>query len=198
MAETKRNQSDTDQSLARRERDRPEMQRWSPAFGGADDPFDFMTRVSEEMDRTFERLWSDFGVQRRRSLPRWLSGHRSQPEMWRPRIEAFQNGDRFVVRAEIPGVKKGDIELELTDEALTIRGERREEREEQRDGYIQSERQYGQFYRVVPLPEGVIGESAEATFRDGVLEVSMQAAPAETKRSRKLEITEGAEAEQKK
>jgi HSP20 family protein len=72
--------------------------------------------------------------------------------------------------------------------SLTIRGQRREQHEEEREGYFHSERQYGEFYRAVPLPEGAIGESAKATFRDGVLEVTMQAAPSETRRGRRLEI----------
>ena len=197
MAETKNNQSEKNsQALAPRDRERREVQRWSPSFG---DPFEFMTRMSEEMDRTFDRLWRDFGIQRRRSwLPQGLFGRRSRQGAWAPTVEAFQKGDRFIVRAELPGLKKDDVEVELTDDALTIRGERREEREEERGGYYHSEREYGEFYRTIPLPEGVIGESAQATFSDGVLEVSMQAAPEETTRGRKLEIKDASQNEQKK
>jgi HSP20 family protein len=199
MAETKTNQAKQgSQSLTRQDREKGEVQRWSPGFGRFEDPSEFMTRMSEELDRTFDRFWRDFGVQPRRSwLPRGLFGWRQQREGWAPRIEAFQKADRFIVRAELPGVKKEDVDVELTDDALTIRGERREEQEEEREGYYRSEREYGQFYRVVPLPEGVIGESAQATFRDGVLEVTMQAAPAET-RGRKLEIKETAESGERK
>ncbi len=196
MAETKTNQSEkSHQALAPREREsRGEVQRWGPSSG---DPFEFMSRMSEEMDRTFDRLWRDFGLQRRRSwLPQGLVGRRSRQDIWAPTIEAFQKGDKFVVRAELPGLKKDDVDVQLTDDALTIRGERREEREEEREGYFHSERAYGQFYRVIPLPEGVIGESAEASFRDGVLDVTMQAAPAET-RGRKLEIEDTSANEQK-
>jgi HSP20 family protein len=200
MPETKSNRSDqSGREIARRDREDRDLQRWTPGFGKFDDPFEFMTRMTEEMDRTFDRLWSDFRVPRRRSwLPRGLFGGRSQHAGWAPRIEAFQEGDKFIVRAEIPGVKKDDVEVELGNDALTIRGERREERKEEREGYFQSEREYGQFYRVIPLPEGVIGESAQASFRDGMLEVSMQAAPAETSRGRRLEIKEATEGEQRK
>ena len=90
------------------------------------------------------------------------------------------------------------MEVELTDDALTIRGERHEERQEEREGYFHSERQYGQFHRTIPLPEGVIVESANASFRDGVLEVSMQAAPSEANRGRKLEIKDTSHQEPKK
>ena len=112
-------------------------------------------------------------------------------------FQAVQKGDRFVVRAELPGLKKDDVQVEMTDDAITIHGERRDEHEEERDGYYHSERQYGQFYRTIPIPEGVIPESAQATFNNGVLEVSMQAPPAES-RGRRLEINEGSQSSEKK
>jgi len=95
-------------------------------------------------------------------------------------------------------LKKDDIDVELTDDALTIRGERHDEHQEEREGYYHSEREYGQFHRTIQLPEGVIGESANASFRDGVLEVTMQAAPSEANRGRKLEIKEGSQHEPRK
>ncbi|HKE82306.1 MAG TPA: Hsp20/alpha crystallin family protein [Vicinamibacterales bacterium] len=103
-----------------------------------------------------------------------------------------------MVRADLPGLKKDDVNVELTDDAITIRGERREEKQEEREGFWRSEREYGQFHRSIPLPEGVIAESAEATFNNGVLEVSMQAAPEEANRGRKIEIKEKSGSEQKK
>ena len=69
-------------------------------------------------------------------------------------------------------------------------GERKREHEEERDGVYRSERSYGSFYRVIPLPEGAITEQANANFRDGVLEITMPAPPAS--KGRRLEITEGA------
>ena len=108
--------------------------------------------------------------------------------VWTPQIETFQRGDQFVVRADLPGLKKEDVNVEVADDALTIQGERRQEREENREGYYRSERSYGSFYRVVPLPEGVITESAKANFKDGVLEVTVQAPPHEVSRRRRLPI----------
>lgn len=195
MAETKANQfNQADQGVARREREKRDLQSWSPSSGVFGDPFEFMSRISEEMDRAFDRMLRDFGMGRRRAwLPRPLAGTRAGQDIWAPRIEAFQKGDRFIVRAELPGLRKDDVQVELIDDALTIRGERRAEHEEEREGYYHSEREYGEFYRSIPLPEGVISESAQAAFRDGVLEVTMQAAPAETSRGRRLEIKEGSE-----
>jgi HSP20 family protein len=159
-------------------------------------PFDFMDRMAGEMDRAFEQLFGNLGLPRRRS---WFGGlpsrASSQPEtaFWAPRIEAFQKGDRYIVRADLPGMKADDVKVELGDDAVTISGEQRNEREEERDGYYHSERQYGQFYRTIPLPEGVISESAEAAFKNGVLEITMQTPPAETKRRRQIQVRDSSE-----
>ena len=164
------------------------LRRWDPAFAS---PFEFMDRMSEEMDRWFDRATRGFGVSRP-SSSHGLFSSRGHEGHWYPRVEAFQKGDTFTVRADLPGLRKEDLEVNLTDDAVTIKGERRDEHQEQREGYWRSEREYGQFHRTIPLPEGVIAESAKATFRDGVLEISMQAAPQEANRGRKLEIKDGA------
>lgn len=151
-------------------------------------PFNLMRRMTEEMDRAFERFFDDFGfgaIGRRQGL----SSRRAAG--WTPRIEAFQKGDQFVVRAELPGLKKEDIEVNVSDDAITIQGERRHEEERTEEGFYHTERSYGSFYRTIPLPEGVISDSAKASFRDGVLEVQLQAPPHEVSRGRRVEIQEG-------
>jgi HSP20 family protein len=198
--QTERAQHSGGKAVARQERSPRAVQRWEPSaslsFGS---PFELMDRMTEEMDRAFDRMFRDFGLSRRSGTSRGLFGPAGREGIWAPRIEAFQHGDRFTVRAELPGLKKDDVQLELTDEALTIRGERRDEHEEEREGYYRTEREYGQFHRTIPLPEGVIGESAQASFRDGVLEITMQAAPSEANRGRRLEIKgESEEGSQKK
>jgi HSP20 family protein len=104
----------------------------------------------------------------------------------------FQRVTDLVVRADLPGLSKDDVEVEVNEDSITIRGERRHEREEERDGIYRSERSYGSFSRVVPLPEGTITDSASATFKDGVLEIVLQAPGREVKRGRRIEIGEGA------
>ena len=122
----------------------------------------------------------------------WSSpGGRSERGEWAPQIEAFQRGDQFVVRADLPGLEQKDISVELKDDALVIEGERSSEREERDEGYYSSERTYGRFCRIVPLPEGAISDSAKATFKNGVLEVVMQAPPHEVSRGRRIEIAGG-------
>jgi len=170
------------------------LRRWDPAFAS---PFEIMDRMSEEMDRWFDRAARGFGLSRHAPSRSFFGSHANEGR-WFPRVEVCQKGASFIVRADLPGLKKEDLEVDLTDDAVTIRGERRDQHQEQREGYWRSEREYGQFHRTIPLPEGVIAESAKATFRDGVLEISMQAAPAEANRGRRLEIKDGDAEGQKK
>ena len=95
------------------------------------------------------------------------------------------------VKADLPGLKKEDVKIDITDDAITIQGERRSEHQEEREGVYRSERSYGSFYRVVPLPEGAMTDQAKATFNNGVLEITMPAPPEQVTRGRRLEISEG-------
>jgi HSP20 family protein len=108
---------------------------------------------------------------------------------WTPAVEAFQRGNEFVVRVEAPGMNRQDLTVEAGDDSLTIRGERKHEHEENRDGMFWTERSYGSFTRVIPLPPGAISDSAKASFNNGVLEVVMSAPSAETRRGRRIDIS---------
>jgi HSP20 family protein len=90
-----------------------------------------------------------------------------------PEVDVFEKDDRLVVRADLPGMKKEDVKVEVTQGTLTISGERRSEVEEKKDKFYRSERRYGRFYRAVPLPEGVNVDDVQAALADGVLEVSV-------------------------
>jgi HSP20 family protein len=191
MAEMKSKGSESSResshALSGRDRDRNALQRRGVG-PGLTNPFELMDRMAEEMDRSFDRMFRDFGMPRRSLAARSPFRSFDRESSWSPRVEVFQKGDRYIVRAELPGLKKDDVQVEITDDVLTIQGERREEHEEEREGYYHSEREYGQFHRAVSLPEGVIAESAQASFNNGVLEISMQAPPAEASRGRRLEI----------
>ena len=102
-----------------------------------------------------------------------------------------QQGDNLTVCAELPGLNKDDVKVEASDEGLVIRGERKQENEERREGMYRSERSYGSFYRVVPLPEGANVDQARAEFKNGVLKVSIPV-PQQQQRSREIPIQEGA------
>ena len=146
-------------------------------------PFAFMRRFSEEMDR----LFADFGVGRDLS-PRGFGNFGEA--LWSPQVEMFERDGQLIVRADLPGLTKDDVKVEVTDNSINLSGERRSEREEKDAGYYRSERSYGSFYRSIPLPEGVNADDANATFKNGVLEIAM-AAPQAKPRGRRLEVKEG-------
>jgi HSP20 family protein len=159
-------------------------------------PFGFMRRFATDMERLFEefegfRFPSLFG---REFFP---FTREFEHVGWVPEIEVRQNNGQFVVRADLPGLKKDDVKVELADNVLTISGERKEEKEEKREGYYRSERSYGSFYRQVPLPEGAKTDTATAEFTDGVLQITMQA-PESQPKARRLEIKQGEESAQAK
>lgn len=147
-------------------------------------PFNTMRRMAEEMDRFF----GDFAIGS--PLRRFDIGSAFSQQLWAPRIEVDQNGSELTVRAELPGLRKEAVQIEVSEGMLTIQGERRNEREERQEGTYHTERSYGHFYRSIALPEGAIEESAKAHFRDGVLEVTIQCPPREVSKTRKIEIVE--------
>lgn len=150
-------------------------------------PFRMLERFADEMDRIFD----DFGFGRLRSRQPWRGGMLST-ELWSPDVEVFHRSSEFVIRVDLPGLTKDDVKVDVTDNQLTIEGERHREHEEEREGVYRSERSYGRFYRAIPLPEGVIADQAKASFKDGVLEITMPAPPEQARRGRRLEIGEGA------
>jgi HSP20 family protein len=153
----------------------------SSAWGAS--PFSLMNRFAEEMDRLFD----NFGFGRSQLAPRGRG--EMEQSLWSPQLEVFERDGQMIVRADLPGLGKDDVKVNIEDNALTIQGERRQEHEENREGWRHSERSYGSFYRSIPLPEGVDAENAKANFRDGVLEITMPAPKREERRGRQIEIT---------
>ncbi|HYS25662.1 MAG TPA: Hsp20/alpha crystallin family protein [Vicinamibacterales bacterium] len=175
----------TEQSVpTRRTRQGGEMSRWDRDTSG---PFAWMRQMQDQLDRAFNSVWSGGGT----TQP-WTTDNVFGPSDWSPAIDVFQRGNDLVVRADVPGLSKDDITVDIADDQLTIRGERRYDHEEERDGVFRSERSYGSFCRVVPLPQGAIGDSAKATFNNGVLEIVLQAPSFDVRRGRRIEIKERA------
>jgi HSP20 family protein len=118
---------------------------------------------------------------------------------WAPDVEVFERDNTLVARVDLPGMKREEVSVTVTDEGLVIEGERRHEAEEEKNDWYRSERSYGRFSRVIALPEGVKASAIKATFEHGVLEVRVPlpieaAAPAPAR----IEITTGGEKEEKK
>ena len=164
---------------------------WSSGFDSGYGPFAMMRRISDEMDRLFE----NFG------MGRGLTGYDQQAfdtaqragggaPMWSPHIEVIERDGKLVIQADLPGIKREDVNVEIEQDAVVIQGQRHQEQTSNQSGYYRSERSYGSFYRTIPLPEGTDADSASATFRDGVLKIELDA-PRGQRRGRALEIKDG-------
>jgi len=146
-------------------------------------PFELFRDMSQQMDRLFGASL----------LPSWgLTSAFDRPEaLWNPQVDMFERNGKLVVRADLPGLKKDDVKIELRDDRLIIEGERNEEHQEKDEHFFRTERSYGSFYRAVPLPEGTSGEHCNATFNNGVLEITMDAPKQKDRTGRRIEISEG-------
>ncbi len=157
-------------------------QAWIPSLlRGWEEPLVRMRQISEEMDQMFEKY-----------IGRPVASRLGQGGMsgkWMPPVEVSQREDRLVVSADLPGIKREDVQIEIKGGKLTIAGERREDAQPATpEGYRRSERTYGQFYRMIPLPEGVDPDSAMALMQDGVLEITVRMPTAEERRGRRVDI----------
>jgi len=162
----------------------------SPLDLGFGSPLGLMRRFADEMDHLFE----DFGFRVPSMVGRGREMMRREPGLiqaeWSPRVDIVERDGQFLVRADLPGLARDDVKVELTDDTITLQGERKQEKQEDREGYSYRECSYGSFYRVIPLPEGADASKAKAQFSDGVLEVAMPAAQKPLPQSRRLEIQE--------
>jgi HSP20 family protein len=148
------------------------------------DPFALMRQLTGD----FERLFADPAWPALR-WPTQMLG-KSGATTWFPEIDVFEKDNRLVTKIDLPGMKLKDVKVEVTDGHLAISGERKSEAEEKKDYFYSCEREYGSFYRAVPLPEGVNLEDVKATFADGVLEVSIPLPVKAEAKVRKVEIQE--------
>lgn len=153
-------------------------------------PFTVMRRLNDEMERMFE----DFGFRRPITLAKAI-GHTFD---WIPVLEIFERDHHLLVRAELPGLTKDDVKIEIAEGILTIQGERKYEKHEKKDGIFRSERSYGTFFRQLSLPDGVNADTAKAAFKNGILEIEMPIAVKKPAAVRTLKIEEEIEKEKEK
>ena len=167
------------------------QQNRSPLYserGALSDPFTLMQRMSADMDRLFEQFGFGSSLTGSSLASPSFGGSSLGSGGWSPQIETVRRGDEIVIRADVPGVRKEDLHVELDDGVLTLSGERRSENEENRDGYYRSERSYGQFERAIALPDGVEADQCKASFTDGVLEVTLPAPKEQQRKAKRIEI----------
>jgi HSP20 family protein len=137
------------------------------------------------MNRLFDDFLGEFPL-----APRW--GERElAPTEFSPRIDVSETDKEVKIAAELPGMDEKDITVELEDAAVTIRGERKEEKEEKGRNWYTKEQSYGAFHRVVPLPAGVDGEKAAARFKKGILTITAPKRPEEQARRKAIRIETG-------
>lgn len=144
-----------------------------------------ISRLEQDMEQTFQdflrhpffRFWGP---------DRWWLGKSLSPQA--PAIDVYEEKDELVVKAEVPGLAKEDLDLSLSDSVLTIRGERRKEEEVKRDDYYRSELSYGSFTRTVELPVEVKTDQAKASFKDGILEIRFPKTEGTKRKTIKLKV----------
>ncbi|HEX2113235.1 MAG TPA: Hsp20/alpha crystallin family protein [Alphaproteobacteria bacterium] len=145
-----------------------------PSFGN--DPFSTMRR---EMDRLFDEF-------------RGVGGGPYAAEVgFAPAVNVKQTDKGVEVTAELPGIDEKNVEVSLAENALTIRGEKKQEKEEKGEGWFMSERSFGSFMRTIPLPIEVDEAKVSAQFRNGVLTVTLPAAADTERKTKKIEVKPG-------
>jgi HSP20 family protein len=165
-------------------------QQSAPMQRGAYDasPFSLLRRFSEDVDRLFG---SFFGASPlwREAWPGW-STEIAAMSVW-PHIDVQHKDDKLLIQADVPGLKKEDVSVDVRDHELCISGERRSESERNEGRFYRTERSYGSFCRTVPLPEGAKPDTASATFENGVLKIEMEAPGGAQAQGRRIEVREG-------
>jgi HSP20 family protein len=131
-------------------------------------PFTELTpfREFERMRRDMDRLWDSFFD----VAPRRRGEDRGE---WLPSLDVSETKNELMVKAEVPGMDPKDITISLSDGMLTIKGEKKQEKEEKEADYHLVEREYGSFVRSVRLPKGVQGDKISASYKDGILKIAL-------------------------
>ena len=133
-------------------------------FSSAVDPFRDLSDIQSEMNRLFDGF---FG------RPSQVGQVGGMERVWAPAVDMYETKDELVITAELPGLTEKDIHLSITGDMLTIRGERRWDQEVKQENYYRGERWFGKFERALPLPIPVQAEKVKASYRDGVLTVTL-------------------------
>ncbi len=140
------------------------------------------TSLQREMNRLFDSFLGGS------SLSPWLPFERGGAEAFTPRVDVSETEREIKVAAELPGLDENDIDVSLTRDTLTIKGEKKEEKEEKGTDYYRMERSYGSFTRSIPLPVEVDTDKVEATFKKGVLRVTLPKTASVIEKTKKVAV----------
>ncbi|HKA33108.1 MAG TPA: Hsp20/alpha crystallin family protein [Candidatus Binatia bacterium] len=163
--------------------------------GGAVTPFRPLAEIAR-WERDFDRMLENFF---RGRFPLSFEDRWSERLGVRePAIDLYEDKDDIVVKAEMPGLSKDDIEVDITDHLLILKGEKKKAEEANERDYYRSERVYGSFVRSIPLPSETDPQKAQATFKNGVLEVRLPKSEEAKKREIKVKIEGEAESGQRR
>jgi HSP20 family molecular chaperone IbpA len=150
-------------------------------FAGWEDPMALVRKVTEEADQLFARFIG-------RPIAA-KSGEGGEAGKWMPPVEVLQRDDRLLICVDLPGISRDSVNVEVQRDRVLVDGERKETfASGSAPGFRRSERSYGPFHRTVPLPEGVDPDSAQASMRDGVLEISLRMPSPAERRGKRLDI----------
>jgi HSP20 family protein len=148
------------------------------------DPFDALrTEMERVFDDTFRRFYA--------GRPRGASAPGRIPAALRPSVDISEGKKAYTVRADVPGMDREDLSIEVEGHTLAIRGEKRRESEEEEEGYHCLERSYGAVQRVLSLPDDADAEAIEAKFKNGVLTLKIPKHAPEASQARRVEVTVG-------
>ena len=125
-------------------------------------PFRDMITIPDDMNRFFEGF---FGHPDAKS--EWLDG------AWNPSVDISETKDNLIIKAEMPGMNKEDVKISIHDNILTLKGEKKQEKEEKEENFHRVERSYGSFSRSFMLPASVKADQVKASYKDGVLNISL-------------------------
>ncbi len=159
-------------ALRRRNQNR-EMSSWNPGSGGF---FPMFSNIQREIDRIFDRTLQGGGM--------W-----GENDMIVPPVDIIEEKNSYIVRAELPGINKEDVKITLSNDMLTIRGEKLQEEKSDGKNFHRMERMCGYFERTFTLPAAAQGENVEATYEDGILTVTIP--KSEESRPREIEVKMG-------
>jgi HSP20 family protein len=144
------------------------------------DPFEDLSRLQREVNRLFEDNGRPGGNRAAENVSQ---------RTWTPAVDIYEDASKIVLRAELAGLSQDEIDIELTGDTLTIKGDRKFDENERREGYVRIERSYGPFQRAFTIGIPVDADAVKASYRDGILEIQLP--KSEETRPKKVQVTTG-------